>query len=148
MNGMNFQIQFLVTSELDDKKHIWIKSLTRTMNRNYAQQFFENCSKLVSEDDRKNLNSVINVVSEANIELFKKIIQGGDKMCEELKEMLAPEIMEFKLLLADKDAKLADKDAKLADKDAKLMDKDAKLMDKDNEIARLRKMLTDAGIKP
>ncbi len=61
-------------------------------------------------------------------------------MCEELKELLAPEIVEFKIRLADKDAKLADKDAKLADKDAKLADKDA-------EIAKLRKLLAEAGIK-
>ena len=68
-------------------------------------------------------------------------------MCEELKELLAPEIVEFKIRLADKDAKLADKDAKLADKDAKLADKDAKLADKDAEIAKLRKLLAEAGIK-
>ncbi len=61
-------------------------------------------------------------------------------MCEELKELLAPEIVQFKIRLADKDAKLADKDAKLADKDAKLADKDA-------EIAKLRKLLAEAGIK-
>ncbi len=61
-------------------------------------------------------------------------------MCEELKELLAPEIVEFKIRLADKDAKLADKDAKLADKDAKLADKDA-------EIAKLRKLLAEAGIE-
>ncbi len=61
-------------------------------------------------------------------------------MCEELKELLAPEIVEFKIRLADKDAKLADKDAKLADKDAKLADKDA-------EIAKLKKLLAEAGIK-
>ena len=54
-------------------------------------------------------------------------------MCEELKELLAPEIMEFKIRLADKDAKLADNAVKLADKDA--------------EIAKLKKMLTDTGIK-
>ncbi len=54
-------------------------------------------------------------------------------MCEELKELLAPEIVEFKIRLADKDAKLADKDAKLADKDA--------------EIAKLRKLLAEAGIE-
>lgn len=75
----------------------------------------------------------MNVTSEANIELFKRMIQEGDQMCEELKELLAPEIMEFKVRLADKDAKLADNAVKLADKDA--------------EIAKLKKMLTDTGIK-
>ena len=61
-------------------------------------------------------------------------------MCEELKELLAPEIMEFKIRLAEQDARLTDQDTKLADKDAKLADKDA-------EIAKLKKILTDAGIK-
>ncbi len=75
----------------------------------------------------------MNVVSEANISLFKKMIQEGDQMCEELKEMLAPEIVEFKILLAKQNAELADNAAKLADKDA--------------EIQKLKKMLADAGIK-
>ena len=61
-------------------------------------------------------------------------------MCEELKELLAPEIMEFKIRLAEQDARLTDQDTKLADKDAKLADKDA-------EIAKLKKILTDVGIK-
>lgn len=68
-------------------------------------------------------------------------------MCEELKELLAPEIMEFKIRLADKDARLADKDAKLADNAVKLADNAVKLADKDAEIAKLKKMLTDTGIK-
>jgi len=79
------------------------------------------------------------VTSEANIELFKKMIQEGDQMCEELKELLAPEIVEFKMRLADTEAKLADKDAKLADSAAKLADNKA-------EIAKLKKLLADAGI--
>lgn len=54
-------------------------------------------------------------------------------MCEELKEMLAPEIIEFKIRLAEQDVLLADKDAKLADKDA--------------EIAKLKKILSESGIK-
>ena len=54
-------------------------------------------------------------------------------MCEELKELLAPEIVEFKVRLAEQDAKLADNAAKLADNAA--------------EIAKLKKMLAEAGIE-
>ena len=39
------------------------------------------------------------------------------------------------------------KDAKLADKDAKLADKDAKLADNAAEIAKLKKMLKEAGVE-
>ena len=54
-------------------------------------------------------------------------------MCEELKELLAPEIVEFKIRLEKQNARLADNAARLADKDA--------------EIAKLKKMLKEAGIE-
>ena len=133
IDGMIFPIQILVTKELARESHVWITSLTRTLSREDARELLGNCAGLGSDEDRRNADSVVNVASEANIELFKKMIQEGDQMCEELKELLAPEIVEFKIRLADKDAKLADKDAKLADKDA--------------EIAKLRKLLAEAGIK-
>lgn len=139
IEGMLFPMQIVVTKELDQMAHVWATALTRTLDRDRAQRLLDNCSGLVDDEDRRNADSVVNVASEANIELFKKMIQEGDQMCEELKELLAPEIVEFKIRLAEQDAQLADKDAKLADKDAKLVDKDA-------EIAKLRKMLAEAGI--
>ncbi len=54
-------------------------------------------------------------------------------MCEELKELLSPEIIEFKILLAEQNAQLADKDTKLINKDV--------------EIAKLKKILAEAGIE-
>ncbi|MDE6221467.1 MAG: hypothetical protein K2G51_13760 [Lachnospiraceae bacterium] len=161
IRGMLFPVQFLVTSEMNEEGHVFLTSLTRTMSREQAQRLLDKASKLKDNEDRKNADSVVNVASEANINLFKKMIQEGDQMCEELKEMLAPEIIEFKMLLAEQKAKLADRDAKLADKDAKLADKDARLADKDAkladnatkladqdaEIKKLKKMLAEAGIK-
>ena len=61
-------------------------------------------------------------------------------MCEELKELLAPEIVEFKIRLEEQNAQLADNAAKLADNAAKLADNAA-------EIAKLKKMLKEAGIE-
>ena len=58
------------------------------------------------------------MASEANMKLFKEMIQEGEQMCEELKELLAPEIVVFKIRLAEQDAKLADKDAMLTDSTA------------------------------
>ena len=115
------------------ESHVWITSLTRTLSRDDARELLDNCAELGSEEDRRNADSVVNVASEANVELFKKMIQEGDQMCEELKELLAPEIVEFKIRLAEQDAKLADNAAKLADNAA--------------EIAKLKKLLAEAGIK-
>ena len=105
-----------------------------------TQKLLDNCSGLADDEDRRNADSVVNVASEANIELFKKMIQEGDQMCEELKELLAPEIVEFKMRLEQQNKQLADNAAKLADKDAKLADNAA-------EIAKLKKKLAEAGIK-
>ena len=147
IHGMPFPMQILVTKELDKKSHVFLTALTRTMSRDQARRLLDSTSKLEDNEDRENADSVVNVASEANINLFKKMIQEGDQMCEELKEMLAPEIVEFKILLAQQNAELADKDAKLADNATKLADKDAKLADKDAEIKKLRKLLADAGIE-
>ena len=152
---MIFPIQILVTKELDKDSHLWVTSLTKTLSREQVQGLLVNCAELYDEGDKRNADSVVNVASEANIKLFKQMIQEGEQMCEELKELLAPEIVEFKIRLAEQDAKLADNAAKLADNAAKLADKDAELADKDAkladniaEIAKLKKMLAEAGIQP
>lgn len=138
--GMLFPMQIVVTKELNKDIYIWITSLTRTLDRARAKKLLEICSGLEEDDDRQNADSVVNVSSEANIELFKNMIQEGDQMCEELKELLTPEIIEFKIRLDEQNEKLADNAAQLADKDEKLANKDA-------EIAMLKKKLADFGIE-
>ncbi len=133
IGGMLFPMQILVTKELNEENHIWVTPLTRTMSRTRAQKLLNNYSALKNDEDKRNADSIVNVASEANIELFKKLIQEGEQMCEELKELLAPEIMEFKIRLEEQNAQLAENAAKLSDKDA--------------EIAKLKKMLADAGIE-
>lgn len=154
IHGMLFPMQILITGELDERNHVWVTSLSRTMDKKRAQRLLNTYSKLMDEEDRKNADSVVNVASEANIDLFRKMIQEGSQMCEELKEMLAPEIVEFKMRLAeqnkqiaDMNAKLADNAAKLADNAAKLADRDAKLADNAAKIKELSKKLADAGIQ-
>ncbi len=140
IDGMLFPMQILVTKELNEESHVWVTSLTRTLSRERAHKLLYNYSALKDNEDKRNADSVMNVTSQANIELFKKMIQEGDHMCEELKELLAPEIVEFKIRLAEQSAQLADKDAKLADNAAEIADKTS-------EIAKLKKLLADAGIE-
>ena len=133
VKGMIFPLQIVVTKEIDKASHIWITSLTRTLNRERAQKLLQSYVALNDEKDKRNADSVVNVASEANMKLFKQMIQEGDEMCEELKELLAPEIVEFKIRLAEQDAKLADNAAKLADNAA--------------EIAKLKKCLQRQALR-
>ncbi|MDE6363701.1 MAG: hypothetical protein K2L86_05470, partial [Lachnospiraceae bacterium] len=129
--GMIFPMQVIVTRELEENRHVWLKSLTRSMDIAQAERLLDSYDRLEGEEERAKAGVVVNLVSDINNEIFEKIVIGGDKMSEALKRMVLPELGELKDLLADKDAELADKDAELADKDAELADKDAELADKD-----------------
>lgn len=134
--GMIFPMQVIVTKELEENRHVWLKALTRSMDISQAERLLDSYDRLEGEKEREKAGVVVNLVSDINNEIFEKIVIGGDRMSEALKRMLLPELGELKDLLADKDAELADKDAEIADKNAKLADKDA-------EIAALKRMLAE-----
>ena len=127
--GMLFPMQIIVAKELEG--HIWLKSLTRSMDIEQAEELLDSCDSLKEEDERAKAGVVVNLVSDINSAVFEQIVSGGDRMSEALKRMVLPELGELKDLLADKDAELADKDAVIANKDA--------------EIAALKRMLAEAG---
>lgn len=129
---MIFPMQVIVTKELEESRHVWLKSLTRSMNIAQAERLLDSYDRLEGEEERAKAGVVVNLVSDINNEIFEKIVSGGDRMSEALKRMILPEFGELKDLLADKDAEIADKDAKLADKDA--------------EIAELKRLLAEREI--
>ncbi len=148
--GMIFPMQVIVTKELEESRHVWLKALTRSMDIAQAERLLDSYDRLSGKEAREKAGVVVNLVSDINNDIFEKIVSGGDKMSEALKRMVLPEFGELKDLLADKDAELADKDAELAHKDAELAHKDAeiadnyaKLADKDAEIAALKRMLAE-----
>lgn len=127
--GMIFPMQVIVTKELEENRHVWLKALTRSMDISQAERLLDSYDRLEGDKEREKAGVVVNLVSDINNEIFEKIVIGGDRMSEALKRMLLPELGELKDLLADKDAEIADKNAKLADKDA--------------EIAALKRMLAE-----
>ena len=129
---MIFPMQVIVTKELEESRHVWLKSLTRSMNIAQAERLLDSYDRLEREEERAKAGVVVNLVSDINNEIFEKIVSGGDRMSEALKRMILPEFGELKDLLADKDAEIADKDAKLADKDA--------------EIAELKRLLAEREV--
>ncbi len=136
--GMLFPMQIIVTKQLDRGQHVWLKSLTRSMDIAQAEELLDSYDSLESEEARAKAGVVVNLVSDVNSAVFEQIVSGGDRMSEALKRMVLPELGELKELIANKDAEIADKDAEIADKDAEIAHKDA-------EIAALRQMLAEAG---
>ena len=134
IEGLLFPLQIVVTQELDSSEHVWLKSLTRSMDICQAEKLLDRYESLQDGKYHAKAKAVVSLASDVNTFVFKQIILGGGKMNEELKEMLLPELGELKRMLAANQMELEENRAELAEKDA--------------VIAELRRRLTEAGAMP
>lgn len=141
IEGLLFPLQIVVTQELDSSEHVWLKSMTRSMDICQAEKLLDSYESLQDDKYHAKAKAVVSLASDVNTFVFKQIILGGGKMNEELKEMLLPELGELKQLLAANQMELAGKNAELAKNKAMIAEKDA-------IIAELRRRLNEAGAMP
>ncbi len=144
IEGMLFPMQIVVTKQLDERLHIWLKALTRSMDLVQAEKLLESYDKLYDDEDRAKAKAVVNLVSDLNNGVFEQIISGGKSMSEALKEMILPELGELKIIIANKDAELEENRAELEENRAELEENRAELAQKNMEIAELKRMLAEA----
>lgn len=142
--GMLFPMQIIVTRQLDERLHVWLKALTRSMDLAQAEKLLESYDRLCDDEERAMAKAVVNLVSDLNSGIFEQIVSGGKRMSEALKEMILPELGELKVIIANKEAELAVNRAELAENRAELAENRAELAQKDAEIAELKRMLTEA----
>ena len=152
IDKMLFPLQILVTKELDSNLHTWLRSLTRTMKYEEAENLLHSYDGLKNTRDRLNGNVVVDFVSNVNETLFMQILKEDERMTEALKELIEPDLKKLRLVINDKDAIIADKDAIIAnrdtiiaDKDAIIADRDTIIADKDTEIAMLKQQLLEVN---
>ena len=120
VENMLFPLQILVTKELDPKLHIWLRSLTRSMEQEGAENLLNGYDKLEDTRDKLNANIVVDFVSNVNETLFMQILKEDEHMTEALKELIEPDLVKLRLVIDNKDAIIADRDTKIADKDAEI----------------------------
>ena len=137
IEGMLFPMQIVVTKQLDERLHVWLKALTRSMDLVQAEKLLESYDKLCDDEERAKAKAVVNLVSDLNSSIFEQIVSGGKSMSEALKEMILPELGELKVMIANKDAELEENRAELEENRAELAQKDM-------EIAELKRMLAEA----
>lgn len=141
IEGLLFPLQIVVTQELDSSEHVWLKSMTRSMDICQAEKLLDSYESLQDDKYHSKARAVVSLASDVNTFVFKQIILGGGKMNEELKEMLLPELGELKQLLAANKIELAENRVELAKNRAMIAEKDA-------VIAELRRRLNEAGAMP
>lgn len=89
-----FTIQIVVSGELDRDEHIWLKSLTKTLEKETAEKLILTIGGLSEQDERDNADAVLHVVAKENTDLFQ-MVKEEPKMYEALKEIMKPEIEEM-----------------------------------------------------
>lgn len=108
-------VQLLILREIGFENHLWLSSLTKTLNEHQLQQLIQMGKASKTDYEKQCIGAVLNVAFRANQQIFDKL-KGGDPMAHEfVREFFKDEITAME---NEKDAIIAEKDAVIADKDA------------------------------
>lgn len=88
-----FPTQIIVTKELSDKGHTWIKSLSSNMQMSGMKTLLNETAKLKSDYEKELADSILEVTLRANSSLVEKLRGDGD-MSGALLELVEPLILE------------------------------------------------------
>ncbi|WP_051204907.1 hypothetical protein [Butyrivibrio sp. VCD2006] len=88
---INFPVQIVVTSELDEGHHNALRILTTDALESDVVAFLKEARELNNPGDKDNADAVLQVSASANMKLFEKI-RRNQNMCEALRELMKDEI--------------------------------------------------------
>ncbi len=124
--NMTFEIQIIISGELNPKEHIWLTSLTNNLSEKAAKTLVLEAGKLSKKDDMDYADSVLNVALKRNATIFHQIKGVSNDMCEALMELMRPEMeAEIEKRVAEEVAErvaeeVAEKDAEIKELKEKL----------------------------
>ena len=90
-----FPTQIIAGKELDQKQHLWLKSLSSNMEEEDLRKVLEDVRQLKDKPDRESADSVLEVLLRENRSLVEKLM-GDDSMSEILMEIMEPKIVEIR----------------------------------------------------
>ena len=140
-----YDIQIIVTSELDQAEHIWLRSLTEKMSAQDVRQLVLETSFLSAKDDKEYADSILQVAMSKNTKTFGDIKEGAI-VFESLKEFMKDEIeAEKKRAVAEAVAEAVDevKSEKEAEFATIITEKEAAIASLNEEIIKLKAMIPD-----
>lgn len=92
--GVPFPTQIIVIKKLKQKDHVWLKSLSKTLNVKQLSELVHNSMKLTKKNEKELADSILQVSMQANQDIAK-VLKGSGDMCEALMELMKPEIQEI-----------------------------------------------------
>ena len=97
-----FPAQVVVTKELKPERHVWLRALSRRLEKQDIQNLLKHILQLNKKSDKENADSVLEVALKANAKIIAELM-GDDNMSEELLEIVKP-IIEPHILLREQKA--------------------------------------------
>lgn len=92
LDSVLFPTQIIVTKELDQRNHIWLKALSDKMEKQDMKELLEQVNALSQKQEREFADSVLEVSVRANRQVADELRVGGDSVCNALLELMEPEI--------------------------------------------------------
>ena len=86
-----FPTQIIVTSELNEDAHLWVRGLSGNLGKETLRKMLEQRSRMTEKADRELADSVLEVSISANREIVDELI-GDESMYEALMEIMEPRI--------------------------------------------------------
>ena len=80
-----------MTNELDKENHCSLRVLTRDADEDDIRLFLAEALSETQQDNRANVDAILQVSVAANMELFERI-RRDEKMCQALRELMKDEI--------------------------------------------------------
>lgn len=90
-----FQIQIIVTGELNKEAHTWLRALSGKLDKEDIQDLLDKMSQITEKDYREMADSVLEVSIGANRHIVEGLM-GDDVMFETLIEIMEPKINEIR----------------------------------------------------
>lgn len=94
LDAVVFPTQIIVTGELPDKNHRWLRALSGKLKKQDLKELLEEIGGLTQRFDRELADAVLEVSVRANLEAAKGL-RGDENMCQALLEIMEPEISEI-----------------------------------------------------
>lgn len=90
----HIKTQIVVTKELSRENHIWLNSLSASMNEKKITELMVTSQTLLNNDEKTQADSLWEVVETVNKEVVEKVREDKKMLCKALAEIMKPEIDE------------------------------------------------------
>lgn len=87
-----FPTQIIVTKELEQSSHIWLRALSDRMEKQDITKLLESINCLTQKNDKELADSVLEVSVQANKQVIEELI-GDDSMSQALMEIMEPQLL-------------------------------------------------------